>query len=123
MIVKQFKDHIKVDARFCGQLREILTAADYPKLSIAIAVNIKDTEAHYHDDFEEIYFVLDGTILIELYDSHTEKKWIEQLNENELCVIRKGTHHRIIDYSDNNRLCVICVPPFNREDEHLSDKI
>ena len=54
MIVKLFKDHMKKDSDFCGQLREILTASDYPHLSIAIAVNIEDTKAHYHDDFEEI---------------------------------------------------------------------
>ena len=123
MIVKQFKDHTKVDSKYCGQLRDILTDADHLELSIAIAVNIEKTEAHYHNDFEEIYFVLDGTILIELFEPKTDKKWTEQLSENELCVITKGIHHRIQDYSENNRLCIICVPPFNEKDEHLSDKI
>jgi mannose-6-phosphate isomerase-like protein (cupin superfamily) len=123
MIVKQFKNQIRKQSSFCGQFREILTATDYPHFEIVVFQDIKCTDAHYHGDFEEIYFVLDGAILIKLYDPDTEKEWIQQLNENELCVISKGINHKIIDHSANNRLCVISVPRYDTEDTFKSDKI
>ena len=60
MIIKLLKDHEVKYSPTCGEIREILTSDDYSSLSIAIALDIKPTKAHYHKRFEEIYFVLDG---------------------------------------------------------------
>jgi len=123
MIIKLLKDHEVKHSPTCGEVREILTRSEYSSLSIAIALDIKPTKAHYHKRFEEIYFVLDGYIHLKLYDPSSEKVWVEKLNANELCVISKGIHHEITKSSENNRLCVIAIPPFDPSDENFSDKI
>ena len=117
------KDHNVIHSPTCGEIREILTADDCGFLNIAIALDIKPTQAHYHEGFEEIYFVLDGNIDLKLYNPKTKKIWTGSLTTNELCVISKGMHHRIVESSDNNRLCAISVPHFDPLDEHLSDRI
>jgi mannose-6-phosphate isomerase-like protein (cupin superfamily) len=123
MIVKLLKDHVVKESPTCGELREILIGNDYPFLNIAVAQDIKPTKAHFHQQFEEIYFVLDGWMNLELFDPETQKIWTQRLGANELCVIGKGIHHKLTEASDRNRLCVITVPRFSEADEHFSDKI
>jgi mannose-6-phosphate isomerase-like protein (cupin superfamily) len=123
MIVKLYKDHVVKQSPTCGELREILIGNEYPFLNIAVAQDIKPTRAHYHNGFDEIYFVLDGWMNLKLFDPKTEKIWTQRLEANELCVITKGIHHELTETSDTNRLCVITVPGFVESDEHLSDKI
>lgn len=57
--------------------------------------------------FDETYFVLDGQIDLELYDPSNGKTSVCHLKANELCVVTKGLHHKIIKASTENRLCVI----------------
>ncbi len=45
MIVKLLKDHHLKESSTCGELREILTAADYLQANVAIALSIKPTKA------------------------------------------------------------------------------
>ncbi len=123
MLIKQITDHLLVNTPTCGELREILKNRDYKPLGIAIAIDIEPTKAHYHLDFDEIYFVLDGKIFLRLYDPQNDTTNTYELNANELCIITKGIHHKIIDSTSKNRLCVISVPPFHADDEHSSDKI
>jgi hypothetical protein len=47
----------------------------------------------------------------------------QKLSENELCLITKGIHHKIIESSKENRLCVISIPYFNGDDEYISEKL
>jgi mannose-6-phosphate isomerase-like protein (cupin superfamily) len=122
MIIKKTKDHFVKMNPLCGEIREILRD-EYEPMSIAIAMDIGPTTAHYHESFDEIYFMLDGTMTLKIYNPQADSDQIEKLGENELCVITKGVHHKIEDSSDKNRLCAICCPPFNPEDEHVSDKI
>ncbi len=105
----------------CGEIREILDDAKHP--NIALALNIKPTTAHYHKNFEEIYFVMEGDIDLEFYDPETDKTSEQKLSENELCVITKGIHHKITKSSEKNKLCVISVPGFDPLDETESNKI
>jgi len=123
MIVKLLKDHIVKQSPTCGELREILIGDEYPFLNIAVADNIKPTRAHFHKEFDEVYFVLDGYIGLKLYDPTSERIWTEFLGANELCVISKGVHREVTEASDTNKLCVISVPRFHSGDETLSDKI
>jgi mannose-6-phosphate isomerase-like protein (cupin superfamily) len=123
MIVKLLKDHIVKQSPTCGELREILIGDEYPFLNIAVADNIKPTKAHFHKEFDEVYFVLDGYIGLKLYDPKSDRIWTEYLGANELCVISKGIHHEVTEASDTNKLCVISVPQFHSGDETLSDKI
>lgn len=122
MIIK-LKKHCNVkQSPYCGEIREILSSAEYSP-DIALAINIKPTTAHFHLGFDEIYFVLDGFITLKLYNSETKEIMEQQLESNELCVITKGIHHRIVKASPENRLCLITVPGFDPTDEHLSDII
>jgi mannose-6-phosphate isomerase-like protein (cupin superfamily) len=122
MIIKLNKDQIIKHSPMCGEIREVLLDSEYSP-SIAIAVNILPTKAHYHKGFDEVYFVLDGYIHLKLYDPGTNKIMEQILNSNELCVITKGIHHGIIESSKQNRLCVITVPNFIEGDETPSDMI
>jgi mannose-6-phosphate isomerase-like protein (cupin superfamily) len=122
MIVKKAKDHFVKMNPLCGEIREILRD-EYEQMSIAIAMDIGPTTAHYHESFDEIYFLLDGTMTLKIYDPQEGITQVETLKENELCVITKGIHHKIEKSSEKNRLCAICCPPFIPEDEHVSDKI
>jgi mannose-6-phosphate isomerase-like protein (cupin superfamily) len=123
MIVKLFKDHLVKESPTCGEIREILIGNEYPFLNIAVAPDIKPTIAHYHKEFDEIYFVLDRSMTLKFFDPATEKTWTQKLAANELCVIGKGIYHKVTEASDKNKLCVITVPRFDVSDEHRSDKI
>ena len=121
MIFKQLSDHVVVESPTCGTISEILKNGEYAPLGIATAVDIKETQGHYHETFDEIYFMLDGQITLEVYDPSTKKKTVYPIHENELFIVTKGLHHKIIKASGKNRLCVISVPPFHQDDEHPSD--
>lgn len=123
MIIRKLHDHVVVQSPLCGEIREILRSGDYPAASLAVAVDIRPTEAHYHSGFDEIYFVLDGSITLRFYDPSEDRSWTESLCANELCLINKGVHHKIIESSETNRLCAICVPAFDHEDEYASDQL
>jgi mannose-6-phosphate isomerase-like protein (cupin superfamily) len=79
MIVKLLKDHHLKESPTCGELREILTAADYSQANVAIALDIKPTKAHYHEKFDEIYFMLDGSISLKFYERATGRDWSQEL--------------------------------------------
>lgn len=82
----------------------------------AIAIDIKPTTSHFHKTFDEIYFVLDGELELEFYDPTADKTWTEKLSTNELVVVSKGIHHKVIRASERNRLCVLSAPPFHADD-------
>jgi mannose-6-phosphate isomerase-like protein (cupin superfamily) len=121
VITKLLKDHVVKQSPMCGELREILIGAEYSP-NVAMAMEILPTEAHYHESFDEIYFVLDGYIQLRIYDPDTAKVTEQTLSANELCVISKGIHHGITESSTENRLGVISVPQYKASDQHSSDK-
>ena len=123
MLTKKPADHLVIHLPFCGEIREILTVNDYDKLGVAIAVDTKTTTAHYHKTFDEIYFVLDGELELEFYDPGDGTIWTERLSANELTVVSKGIHHKVLNSSEHNRLCVISAPPFHADDENPSGEI
>ena len=123
MLTKKLADHLVVHSPFCGEIREIIAGGDYDKLGIAVAIDIKPTTAHFHNTFDEIYFVLDGELELEFYDPAAGKTWTEGLSANELVVVSKGIHHKVVQASEHNRLCVVSAPPFHADDENPSDKI
>ena len=126
MIIRKEQDHVIKTSPFCGLIREILRQQDYDSLSIAVVENIKPTTAHYHERFEEIYFMLEGSLTLQLYDPKSDWIWKEALGREgsyELCVIPKGTHHKVIEASSKNVLCVICAPPFDSRDEYKSTRL
>lgn len=123
MLIKHLADHLVVNSPTCGEIHDILRKSDYAPLGIAISINIQTTEGHYHLTFDEIYFVLDGEITLQVYDPATAKLTEYPLKANELIVISIGLHHKVVKASPQNRLCIISAPPFHEDDEHPSDKI
>jgi mannose-6-phosphate isomerase-like protein (cupin superfamily) len=121
IILKKAKDHIIHHSITCGAVIEILRRPDFSDLSVAVAIDIKKTTAHYHRKFTEIYFVLDGSMTLLLFDPENKKSWREHLVSNELCLIPPGVHHQIVESSEKNRLCIIATPAFDPEDEHISE--
>lgn len=122
MLTKLLRDHVVKQSPTCGEIRGILQGDDYSP-NLAIAIDIQTTTPHFHRTFDEIYFVLDGTLRLKFYDPTTDRFTEQTLGANELCVIEKGVHHQVIEASATNRLCVITVPHFDIGDEHLSDKL
>lgn len=123
MLTKKLADHVVVHSPFCGEIREILLGSDYDKLGIAVAIDIRPTTAHFHETFDEIYFVLDGELDLEFFDPESGTTWTESLSPNELAVVSKGIHHKVIKATEKNRLCIVSAPPFHVDDENPSDKI
>lgn len=120
MIFKFLTDHVVKTSPTCGGIHEVLRGTEYSP-NVAIAFDIGATTPHYHNTFDEIYFVIDGEIDLRLHDPATAQTTVHHLEANELCVITKGIHHEITSASSKNRLAVITVPRFDVSDEHLSD--
>lgn len=123
MLIKRITDQVIHYSSTCGEVIEILKKEDGLSLGVAIVENTQETQAHYHLTFDELYFVLDGEISLQLYLPHLNQVQNYDLKTNELCVITQGIHHKIIKASEKNRLCVISTPPFHAGDEHPSDLI
>ena len=122
MITKLVTDHEVKLSPFCGEIREILSGPEYAP-NVALAIDIKPTTAHYHASFDEIYFVLDGLLALKLFDPTSSQTLEQTLSANELCVITKGVHHKVVAASAQNRLCVLCMPRFDATDEHPSSRL
>ena len=123
MKVKKLSDHNIVNTPTCGEIREILRGGEFKGLDLAIASNIGVTKAHFHRNFDEVYFVLDGSLTLQTFEPSTGKRMEQTILANELCVIPRGTHHKISAASGVNRLCVLSVPQWSAKDEHLSDAL
>jgi len=120
MILKHLADHVVKTSPTCGAIHEILRGVECSP-NIALAFDIGRTVPHYHTSFDEIYFVLDGTIDLRLHDPATAGTTLHNLVANEVCVITRGVHHEIVSSSPKNRLAVITTPRFEVSDEHRSD--
>ncbi len=120
-VVKRVRDHKDINTDSCGLLREVLATEDNLPLTMVIVDDIKPTKGHYHLNFKEIYFVLDGWLHLKFYDPASDRYWEEKLAAEELCIIDKNIHHVVVESSPKNRLCVIAVPGYS--DETFSDKL
>jgi len=117
MILKKLADHVVIDNPLCGTIHNILRKSDFEGTNVAIAIDIRPTKAHYHQTFEEIYLVLDGSLTLALHDPANNSTREVELQANELCLINKGLHHVIKSASPKNRLCIITHPHFDPADE------
>ena len=120
-ITKKLTDHIKKTSETCGEISEVLTRGEYAHLDVAVICGITHTVAHYHASFDEVYLVASGALTVEFYDPARQHKWAETYHSDELCVIGKGLHHKVVGGTAQNKLIVICVPGFDLADEHISE--
>ncbi|HWH68629.1 MAG TPA: hypothetical protein VNT26_04555 [Candidatus Sulfotelmatobacter sp.] len=124
MIVRKLADQQVIQNPLCGTIQQVLPSGPYPPLSIVLAfLKAEGTTAHFHKGFDELYFVLDGMLKLKFHDPVRNQTWEETLGPNELCVIPKGTHHKVVYATPQHRLCAICIPPFDPADEHPSGVI
>ena len=119
-IIRTKQDQITKDTPFCGKVTEILKKGDYAAFDLATLDNIHHTTGHYHATFDELYMMLAGSIDLALFDPTSGQKNYVTLNADEVCVIPKGWHHKVLNGSTGNKLLVICVPGFNPGDEEYS---
>lgn len=115
MVAKLEIDAIVKQTPSCGEVIMMLTSSDCDELNVAYCPDIKPTIAHYHPGFDEIYFVLDGWILVRTYDPELDQYYEQRLEQNELVLMPKGMHHVIAEASESNRLCVLMIPGFTGE--------
>ncbi|MEM7009667.1 MAG: hypothetical protein AAF462_11090, partial [Thermodesulfobacteriota bacterium] len=60
MITKKYSEHNVLKSPYAKEMREIISGEEYDKAGVAIAVDLEQMNAHYHNSFDEIFFVLDG---------------------------------------------------------------
>jgi len=98
----------------CGLMRKLTDAKDYKDMDF-VHVTIKDsTKKHYHKKLTEVYYVLKGSIDVEIDGE------IEHLEKGQMIMIFPGTNHKAWKTSkDDAELLVVCCPPWTEKDEIL----
>ena len=66
---------------------------------------------------------MEGNIKFEFYDPETENIWTVESSKDDLIVVKKGIHHKVLRACESNRLFVVSIPPYHAEDENPSEKI
>ena len=100
----------------CGIMRNLTDSKDYEGMDL-VHVTISDpTRKHYHKKLTEVYFVLKGSIEVELDGK------IEHLEVGEMIMIFPGTEHKAWKTSEEDaEILVVCCPPWAKEDEILAE--
>lgn len=73
MITKKYEQHNFVLYPYAKEMREVINGDEYKNAAVATAVDLEQMEEHYHNTFDEIYFVLEGSMKFEFNDPKTEK--------------------------------------------------
>ena len=112
-IVRKVKDSNPGEIT-CGVMRNLTKTEDFQGMDF-VHVTISDsTKKHYHKKLTEVYFVLKGSIEVDLDGK------IEHLEEGSLIMIFPNTNHNACKTSDEDaEILVACCPPWSEEDEIL----
>jgi len=114
-IIKKVKDS-EAKQITCGIMRKLTTEEDFGGMDFAHVTITDETKRHYHKKLTECYYVLKGSIRIEVDDR------TEDLNEGSLIMIYPETHHKAWKTSEEAaEILVACCPPWSEEDEILSE--
>jgi mannose-6-phosphate isomerase-like protein (cupin superfamily) len=97
----------------CGFSTRIVTALDGLGASFHIT-EIRDSVKHYHAHTNEIYYILEGSGLIEL-DRETYC-----IQAGQVITIPAGVRHRL-KADEVVKTIVIAIPAFDPTDEHFDD--
>jgi mannose-6-phosphate isomerase-like protein (cupin superfamily) len=98
----------------CGIMRKLTDSEDFKGMNF-IHVTIKDsTKRHYHKKLTEVYYVLKGSIDMDVDDK------TEHLTSGSIIMIFPKTKHKAQNTSkENAEVLVACCPPWSQEDEVL----
>jgi mannose-6-phosphate isomerase-like protein (cupin superfamily) len=116
MIVQQIGNQSPFTTRDGSSIRSILDRANAPveKQSLAEATMApgQSTERHHHKLCEELYFLLEGTALMEI-DGETR-----DVTTGDAILIPPGARHQITAKTKLRFLCC-CAPPYDHADTFL----
>ncbi len=105
-------DEIEFQKRLCGRIWPLSSGEDLSEGNMSYFETSKTTEAHYHEETTEMYFVLSGEGKIEL-DGNKEK-----LEKDTFVMIHPNTVHRIIPSENSTLKIIVCsIPAWREEDE------
>ena len=112
-IVRKVKDSDPKEIT-CGLMRDLTNAKDFKSMDF-VHITISDsTKKHYHKKLTEVYYVLKGSIDVEI-DGKTE-----HLEKDSLIMIFPNTQHKAWKTSkEDAEILVVCSPPWSEEDEIL----
>ncbi len=114
-IVRKVKD-AKPREITCGIMHSLTTPKDFKDMDFVHVTITDTTKRHYHKKLTEVYYVLKGSIDVEL-DGKTV-----HLEKDEMIMIFPNTHHKAWKTSSEDaKILVACCPPWSEEDEILSE--
>ncbi|HID94633.1 MAG TPA: cupin domain-containing protein [Candidatus Latescibacteria bacterium] len=93
----------------CGTSYRPITREDTPVLNLHVT-EITDSQRHYHKGCTEIYYILEGSGVLEVGDDRVD------LTPGTVILIEPGTAHR--GYGDFKAL-IVGVPAMKADDEHI----
>src|SRR5207245_8981432 len=99
---------VKPWAETCGQIRPLLEDQDGAAAEVH-HLHITNAKLHYHQQTDEIYYVLDGQGRMRLDDQEIE------LHQDVLVYVRRGLKHKAWG---NLRVLVVCIPRGVLNDVH-----
>ena len=112
-IVRKVKDS-KSKQITCGLMRKLTDEKDFKGMDFAHVTIKNSTKKHYHKKLTEVYYVLKGSIVVEIDGKP------EHLGEGQMIMISPNTNHKAWKISkEDAELLVACCPPWSEEDEIL----
>jgi len=117
MIVQQLEKQSPFTTKDGSTIRSILDRTNAPveKQSLAEASmqTGQATERHYHKNSEELYFLLEGTALMEIDGESRD------VGPGDAILIPAGAWHQILAKTDLRFLCC-CAPPYEHSDTYFA---
>ena len=112
-IIRKIQDSNPKDIT-CGIIRDLITLKDFKKMDLSHITITDETKKHYHKELTECYYVLKGSIAVEIDGK------IENLEKGSLIMIYPNTNHNAWKTSKKDaEILVVCCPPWSEKDEVL----
>lgn len=95
-------------------MRKLTNPKDFKGMDIVHVTIADQTKRHYHKKLTEVYYVLKGSIAVEIDGK------VENFDKDSLIMIYPNTNHKAWKTSkENTEILVVCCPPWSEEDEIL----
>lgn len=119
MQIQQLDEQPAFTTRDGSTIRELLNVQHEPiknqSLAEATVAAGEETERHYHKDAEEIYFLLEGTAVMEVDGEAVE------VGPGDAIAIPPGAWHQIRATGTGHlRFLCCCAPPYRHEDTYFA---
>ena len=118
MILQNLAKQTAFTTKDGSTIRSILDRTNAPVQNQSLAEATlgpgQQTERHYHQLSEEIYFILEGTGLMEIGNETSE------IQTNDAILIPPGAWHQVTAKTPLRFLCC-CAPAYSHEDTYFSE--